>query len=309
MRVLVTGGTGYLGRAVVQALAKRGHTPVVFARHASAGDLPGVAVTGDVRDLAALTRAAEGCDAICHMAALVSLWRPRPQDFDDINVGGLRNALAAATRAGISRIVYTSSFLARPPAGRTAPLSANDYQRTKAEANRLAEAEVRGGHPMVRLYPGVIYGPGRFTQGNLVGRLVRDHLRGRLPGLVGADRPWSFAWIDDVAAAHVVAIERAAPGSSYVLGGVNAPQLELFERVRAMTGRRLPRRIAFGVANAMGLMEEARAAIFRAPPLITRGAVEIFTHDWSLDSSAAIRDLGLCVRSLDEGVAALLASL
>jgi len=309
MRVLVTGGTGYLGRAVVQALADRGHTPVVFARSASTGGLPGVAADGDVRDLTALTHAAEGCEALCHLAALVSLWRPRPRDFDDVNIGGLRNALAAAARAGISRFVYTSSFLARPPLGRTLPLSANDYQRTKAEANRMADAEVQAGHPMVRLYPGVIYGPGRFTEGNLIGRLIRDHLRGRLPGLIGADRPWSYAWIDDVAAAHVVAIERAAPGSSYVLGGVNAPQLAVFERVREITGRRLPRRIPFGIANAIGLIEETRAAIFRSPPLLTRGAVEIFTHDWSLDSGAAIRDLDLRVRSLEQGVATLLASL
>ena len=309
MRVLVTGGTGYLGQAVVQALVDRGHTPIVFARRATAGQAPGIAADGDVRDLAALTRAAEGCDALCHMAALVSLWRPRPQDFDDVNIGGLRNALAAATRAGISRVVYTSSFLARPPAGRTTPLRANDYQRTKAEANRVAEDQVQAGHPMVRLYPGVIYGPGRLTEGNLIGRLVRDHLRGRLPGLVGADRPWSFAWIDDVAAAHVAAVERAAPGSSYVLGGVNATQAALFERVREITGRRVPRRIAFGIADSLGLIEETRAAIFRTRPLITRGAVEIFRHDWSLDSAAAIRDLGLRVRPLEQGVAALLVSL
>ena len=309
MRVLVTGGTGYLGQAVVRALADRGHTPVVFARGALASGLPGVAADGDVRDLPALTRAVRGCDALCHMAALVSVWRRRAQDFDDVNIGGLRNALAAAASAGISRIVYTSSFLARPPVGQTQPLRANDYQRTKAEANRVADVEVQRGHPMIRLYPGVIYGPGRFTEGNLVGRLIRDHLHGRLPGLIGADRPWSYAWIDDVAAAHAVALERAAPGSSYVLGGVNVPQMDVFEQVRAITGRRLPRRIPFGVAKAMGVLEEARAALFRSPPLLTRGVVEIFAHDWSLDSRGAINDLDFCIRPLKQGVAELVASL
>ena len=75
MKVLVTGGTGYLGRAVVQALAARGHDLVVFARTASRSGLPGAAVDGDVRDRAALERAAAGCDAISHSAALVSIWR------------------------------------------------------------------------------------------------------------------------------------------------------------------------------------------------------------------------------------------
>src|SRR4029453_15843789 len=225
MRVLVTGGTGYLGRAVVQAFAAKGHHAVVFARSASASGLPGSAIVGDVRDVEALARAAQGCDAVCHMAALVSLWQPRRADFDDVNVGGLRNVLAAAERARVPRIVYTSSFLPRAPRGRAAPLEANDYQRTKVAADRLATEATRGGHPLIRLYPGVVYGPGELREGNLVGRLIDDHLKGRLPGLVGADRPWSYAWIDDGAAAPVAAAEHAAVGSTYELGGVNVPQM------------------------------------------------------------------------------------
>jgi farnesol dehydrogenase len=309
MRVLVTGGTGYLGRAVVHALATKGHWPVVFARSASQSRLPGSAIDGDIRDAEALARAAEGCDAICHMAALVSLWRRRRADFDDINVGGLGNALAAARGARVPRFVYTSSFLARPPRGRTAPMAANDYQRTKVAADRLATEAAREGLPVIRLYPGVVYGPGELREGNLVGRLLHDHLRGRLPGLVGADRPWSYAWITDVADAHVAAVERARPGTAYALGGVNVPQMQVFEHLRTIKGTRLPRRIPFPIARALGTVEDARAAIFRSPPLITAGTVAIFREDWSLDSGDAIRDLDLRVRPLEEGVAALLPTL
>ncbi len=309
MRVLVTGGTGYLGRAVVQALAGRGHVPVVFARSASSSRLPGFAIDGDVRDAAALARAAVGCDAICHMAALVSIWRPRRADFDDINVGGLRNALAAAERAGVPRFVYTSSFLARAPRGRSGPMDANDYQRTKVAADRVATEAAESGGPVIRLYPGVVYGPGELREGNLIGRLIHDHLNGRLPGLVGADRPWSYAWIEDVAEAHVTAVERAPLGSAYALGGVNVPQMRVFEVVRGIRGTRLPRRIPFPIATALGVAEDARAVIFRSPPLITAGTVAIFREDWSLDSGEAIRDLGFRVRPLEEGVAALLSTL
>ncbi|MGH9384580.1 MAG: NAD-dependent epimerase/dehydratase family protein [Vicinamibacterales bacterium] len=309
MRVLVTGGTGYLGRAVVHALAGKGHLPIVFARSASQSQLPGLAIDGDVRDPEALARAAEGCDAICHLAALVSLWRPRRADFDDINIGGLRNALAAVRRAGVPRMVYTSSFLARAPRGRTAPMAANDYQRTKVAADRIAVDALREGYPVIRLYPGVVYGPGELREGNLVGRLVHDHLSGRLPGLVGADRPWSYAWITDVAEGHVAAVEHAEVGSAYALGGVNVPQMRVFEHVRAIRGAKLPRRIPFPLARLLGAAEDARAAIFRSPPLITAGTVAIFREDWSLDSRAAIRDLGFHVRPLEEGVAALLATL
>jgi dihydroflavonol-4-reductase len=161
----------------------------------------------------------------------------------------------------------------------------------------------------VRLDPGVVYGPGVYSEGNLIGRMVRDHLAGRLPGLVGADRPWSYAWVEDVADAHVKAAERAAAGGAYMLGGANAPQMRVFEIVRDCTGRPLPRRIPFTIASIIGAVEDARAALFKHQPLLTRGTVEIFRHDWSLDSTAAIRDLGLRIRPLEQGVERLLALL
>jgi len=302
MKVLVTGGTGYLGRAVVSALAARGHDLVIFARSASRSGLPGTHIDGDIRDRAAVERAASGCDAISHSAALVSIWRRRPQDFDEVNVGGLRNVLAAAAALHTPRVLYTSSFVAIPPRGRTEPLAANDYQRTKVAADRLADEAVRDGSPLIRVYPGVVYGPGSFTEGNLVGRLVADHLKHQLPGLVGPENPWSYAYVDDVAAGHCAALEQGRPGGRYMLGGENAPQRRVFEIVQQLTRRRPPPRIPFPVATLMGAAEELRVTLFGGTPLITRGAVEIFRHDWSLDSAEAIRDLGYTLTPLDEGV-------
>ena len=302
MKVLVTGGTGYLGRAVVTALASRGHEVVVFARSASRSGLPGTAIDGDIRDRAAVERAAAGCDAISHAAALVSIWRRRSADFDDINVGGLRNVLAAAAAHRTPRVLYTSSFVAIPPAGRTEPLLANDYQRTKVEADRIAGQAVADGAPLVRVYPGVVYGPGTFTEGNLVGRLIADHLEHKLPGLVGPEQRWSYAYVDDVAAGHCAALERGRVGGRYALGGENAPQRRVFEILQQLTGRRPPPRIPFPIAALMGAAEELRVTLFGGTPLITRGAVEIFRHDWSLDSAEAIRDLGYSLTPLDAGV-------
>ena len=309
MKVLVTGGTGYLGRAVVHALAARGHALVVFARRASGSGLPGALVDGDVRDCAAFERAAKGCDAICHCAALVSIWRRRREDFDEINVGGLRNALAVAAARGITRILYTSSFVAIAPPDRTTPLEANDYQRTKVAADRLATEAVGNGVPLVRVYPGVVYGPGLHTEGNLVGRLIADHLKGRLPGLVGPEQAWSYAYVDDVAAGHCAALELGRPGGRYALGGDNVPQRRVFEIVEQLTGRRPPLRIPFPVADALGAAEELRVTLLGGTPLITRGAVEIFRHDWSLDSADAVRELGYAITPIAEGVRRTLASI
>ena len=302
MRVLVTGGTGYLGAAIVRALAARGHAPVVFARRASSAALPGIAIDGDIRDLPALRSAASGADAIIHAAALVSLWQPRPVEFHEINVGGLHNVLDAVRTLGIQRLVYTSSFLALPPAGATTPLAANEYQRTKCEARDVALAAARGGAPIVTLFPGVVYGPGAATEGNLVGRLLRDHLAGRLPGVIGAAHQWSFAYVDDVAGAHVTAIETAHAQGEYTLGGENAPQMRAFEIARQQTGVALPRRIPAALAYAGAAMAEARTRVTGRPPIVTRGAVEIFLHDWPMNSDRSIRELSYRITPLAEGI-------
>jgi len=309
MRILVTGGTGYLGRACVRAYHARGHELVVFARSATRSGLPGTLVDGDIRDRSALERAAAGCDAISHAAALVSIWRRRSADFDDVNVGGLRNVVTVADALKMSRVLYTSSFVAIPPRGRSTALEANDYQRTKVAADRLAATAVGNGTPFVRVYPGVVYGPGSFTEGNLVGRLIADHLRGRLPGLVGPENPWSYAFVEDVAAGHCGALERGRIGGRYLLGGENATQRRVFEIVQQVTGRRPPSRIPFPIAGALGAAEELRVWLLGGTPLITRGAVEIFRHDWSLDSSEAVRDLGYTITPLADGLKTTIASI
>jgi nucleoside-diphosphate-sugar epimerase len=309
MRVLVTGGTGYLGSAIVRALVKRGHEPIVFARRVS--DVGGGvrAIAGDLRSRPSVEDAVAQADAVCHTGALVSLWRQQPSDFDDVNVLGTWHVLDACRAHRTSRIVYTSSFLAMPPAGATQPMQANDYQRTKVQALALVRQAVDAQLPVVTMIPGVIYGPGPATEGNLVGRLLRDHLGGRLPAIVGPDRLWPFVWVDDVAEAHAVALERGVGGREYALGGEVAPQKRIFEIARDVTGRRPPWTMPGWIAHAAGALEEARAGMTGRPPLITRGAVAIFRRDWPLDSGPAGVDLGFRPLRVAKGITQLLGDL
>lgn len=309
MRVLVTGGTGYLGSAIVRALAREGHEPIVFARGAAARSRPGRAITGDIRDTRAVTAAAADVEAICHTAALVAQWRRDPSEFDAINVGGLQSVLSAARERAVPRVVYTSSFLALPPADSPHALTANHYQRTKVAARDVARRAAAEGVPVVTLYPGVIYGPGPATEGDLVGRLMRDHLRGRLPAVIGPERLWSFTFIEDVADAHVAALTRPQPAREYIVGGVNAPQAAIYEFLRESCGRPLPRRMPTLAASVAALANELYASMMKRAPLLDRGVVEIFGHDWSLDSSAAEAELGLRMTPLPEGLARTLAAL
>ena len=130
-----------------------------------------------------------------------------------------------------------------------------------------------------------------------------------LSGIVGADRVWSYAYIDNVAEAHVAALVHGRPGGEYPLGGENAPQLRIFDVVRDVRGTPLPRRLPFGLAGAAGGLEELRAWMFGTTPLITRGVVEIFRHDWPLDSRRSIDELSYQVTPVVEGLRATLAAL
>jgi farnesol dehydrogenase len=315
MKVLLVGGTGFLGKNVARRLQARGHELRILAREAS--DLSGLPaeaeiVRGDVTDPDSLKRGAEGCGAVFHMAALVKMWVPDRARFDAVNVGGLRNALAAAQGAG-ARLVYTSSFIAIGPAGPTPADETrvhpgdhyrNDYERTKALADGIAREAAAAGADVVMLYPGVVYGPGDLTDGNLVVKMVVDHLHGRFPGIIGpGDRLWSYSFVEDVADGHVAALEKGRKGERYFLSGDNVAMNDFFETLRAVTGVAPPRRhIPYGVASALGWSLWAWAELTGHPPLLTHEVVGVFKEHWAYASAKAERELGYRPLSLEEGL-------
>lgn len=315
MKVLITGGTGFLGKSVARRLAAHGHSLRLIARERS--DLSGLPrdaeiVRGDVTDADSLRRAAAGCGAVCHMAALVKMWVPDRRRFDEVNVGGLRNALAAAQEAA-ARLVYTSSFIAIGPTSaepadesRVHPgLSyRNDYERTKALADAVAREAAAAGRDVVMLYPGVVYGPGDLTDGNLVVKMVADHLAGRFPGIIGpGHRLWSYAFVEDVAEGHVAALEKARAGERYFLSGENVAMNDFFRTLHDVAGVAPPRmHIPYGVASLMGYSLYLWAELTGKPPLLTHEVVDVFREHWAYSSAKAERELGYKTTPLKEGL-------
>jgi NAD+-dependent farnesol dehydrogenase len=314
MKVLLTGGTGFLGKNVARALVGRGHEVRLLAREGSnltglpAGDI----VRGDVCDAASLRRAAEGCQAVLHMAALVKMWVPEREVFDRVNVEGLRAALAASEAVG-ARLVYTSSFMAiGPTAAQPADESQihsghsfrNDYERTKAHADVIAREAAAAGRDVVLLYPGVVYGPGDRTAGNIVVNMIADHLRGRFPGIIGpGDRLWSYAFVEDVAAGHVDALEKGRAGERYLLAGENVSMNDFFRLLAEASGVPAPRlHIPYAAAGALGWMLYAWAELTGMEPLLTHEVVGVFREHWSYTSAKAQRDLGYRTTSLRDGL-------
>ncbi len=171
MKILVTGGTGFLGREVARLLLAGGHQTTLLVRPGrKPSDLEaGLAtVPGDVTDASSLAAALgrdDGFQAVLHMAALVQMWMPDRRVFDQVNVQGLLNVLAAARAAKVERVVYSSSFMALGPSrGRprreedlpAGPPFHNDYQRTKYLADQIARERMADGWPLTTVYPGVV---------------------------------------------------------------------------------------------------------------------------------------------------------
>lgn len=315
MKVLLTGGTGFLGKNVARRLRSAGHALRVLAREGShLQGLPEDAeiARGDVTDADSMARAASGCEAVCHMAGLVKAWVPDRRRFDDVNVGGLRNALTAARGSG-ARLVYTSSFIAIGPAG---PEPAdetslhpggryrNDYERTKALADAVAREAAAGGQDVVMLYPGVVYGPGEMTDGNLVVRMVADHLAGRFTAIIGpGDRLWSYAFVEDVAAGHVAAVEGGRKGERYFLGGENVDMNGFFATLSRITAVPPPRlHVPYAAASLLGLALVGWAELTGQPPVLTHEVVKVFREHWAYSSAKAIGELGYRPTPLEEGL-------
>jgi nucleoside-diphosphate-sugar epimerase len=326
VRVLVTGGGGFLGGAVVRGLLARGDEVVSVAR----GDYPhlralGVhAVRGDLADAGTALRAAEGCDAVVHVAAKAGIWGP-DADYERSNVTATAQVLRACREHGIARLVHTSTpsvvhggadIRGGDESLPYAERYASAYPRTKAVAERavLAAADDRLG--TVALRPHLVWGPGD-TQ--LVPRVLDRARRGRLRFVGGGDAPIDTTYVDDAVAAHLCALDRVAPGEAcsgrayFVTSGDPRPVREVVNAILAAAG--LPpetRSVPLPVAEAAGgLIERGWRLLGRAdePPMTRFLARQLATAHW-FDLTAARRDLGYAPQvGLDEGFRRLAASL
>lgn len=328
MKVLVTGASGLLGRAVAAATLVAGHEVRTFQRRPSG--VPGASdLLGSVTDAAALARAVDGVDAVVHLAAKVSL-AGDPAEFDTVNVGGTRALLAAfsaaaandaATDAGARRFVYVSSpsvahagaSIVGEPAMPADPVRARgDYARTKAQAELLSLAADSPGLHVVAVRPHLVWGPGD-TQ--LVARIVDRARSGRLPLLGHGAALIDTTYIDNAAAAIVAALERAdeVHGRSYVItNGEPRPVAELLAGICAAAGVRAPAwRVPAGLARTAGSVIEAAWRIrpgVDEPPMTRFLAEQLSTAHW-FDQRQTRADLHwVPAVSLDEGFRRLAAS-
>lgn len=308
---LVTGGTGFLGGAIVERLLADGRVVKALARSdESAGALRALGaepVLGDVLDAEGLTAAMRGCEVVYHAAGVNALCLRDRSPLFEVNVRGSRNVVHAAAAAGVRRVVYTSSAAAlgeaRGTVGKeTSPHRGwflSNYERSKYEAEQAVLAAAREtGTEIVYVNPASVQGPGRATGS---ARLLLEYLNGRLKAVV--DSTISLVDIADCTEGHLLAEVRGEPGERYVLSGATLTVREAVRLLERLTGIDAPvRALPPAVATAAAVAVEAAARLRRTTPRVCRDLVRTALHGHAYDGSRAARELGLSYTPLEETI-------
>jgi dihydroflavonol-4-reductase len=301
-RVFLTGGSGLIGGALARRLAERGDEVVAMARSDEAEQKLAAGgarvVRGDVLDEDAMAAGMAGCALAYHVAGVNTMCPTDPSALFHVNVRGAEAAVRAAARAGVPRVVLTSSAASLGEARGTVGTEASAhrgsylsvYERSKHEGERAAfEAARRAGVELVSINPSSVQGPGRAGG---TGRILIAYLNGRLPAFL--DTQVSLVDIADCVEGHLLGAERGVPGERYVLNGATLSSREALDIVAELSGvlrkvRFLPPRVA---AAAAALVEAGFRARGRQPP-VCREMVRTLVHGHRYDGSRAQRELGL----------------
>jgi dihydroflavonol-4-reductase len=313
---VVTGGTGFVGAAVVRRLVSAGHRVRVLARASNPrrllAGLPVEIVDGDLADATSLQRCLQGCRLLFHAAAMYTLWARDRRLFYEVNVEGTRRILHAAAEAGVGRVVYTSTVgvLGIPIDGRPGteetPVGladmVGDYKRSKFLAEEVAREFARQGLPVVIVNPSTPVGPGDIKP-TPTGQMIVDFLRGKMWGYV--DTGLNLVDVDDVAAGHVLAAERGKPGERYILGGRNLSLRAIFDILGPIAGMRSPRiKVSAGVIMPLARLSEWVADhVTSRPPLVAVDAVNMARKRMFFDASKAVRNLGMPQSPVEDALA------
>jgi nucleoside-diphosphate-sugar epimerase len=311
MKYLVTGATGFIGGRLVRLLRQGGHQITALVRDpAQAEVLADLGVTlarGDVTDRESMRAPMQGVDGLFHVAGWYKIGTRDKAEGRMVNVLGTRNVLELMQELRIPKGVYTSTLAVNSdthglPADESYRYSGrhlSEYDRTKAEAHRIAEQFIARGLPLVIVMPGLVYGPGdsSITRNTLV-----NYLQRRLP-LVPRKTAFSWAHVEDIAQAHRLAMEKGRPGETFIVCGPTHTFIEALQMANTLTGIPLPRIASPLLLKALSVPMGMLERLFPLPPHYTAEGLRVTAGVTYIgDDAKARRELGYCPRPLEAGL-------
>jgi nucleoside-diphosphate-sugar epimerase len=310
MKYFVTGATGFIGQRLVKQLRQGGHEVVAVVRDPGrVRDLEATLVKGDVTDVDSLRTGMEGCDGVFHLAGWYKIGVKDKRPGRAINIDGTRNVCQAMLDAKVPKGVYTSTVAVFSDTHGEVPderyhftgRHISEYDRTKAEAHDIAAEFISRGLPLVIVQPGLVYGP---DDQSAIGQAFRKYLRRQLPLLPGGCE-YCWAFVDDIARAHILAMEKGAVGETYIVCGPRHSLVEAMGMARKITGIAPPRLTA--PPWLMRALSSVMAVVEKVVPVPEDYSSEYLRVSAGVtylgDNAKARRELGYAPRPLEEGLA------
>ena len=317
MKVFVTGGTGFIGARLTEKLIESDHEVTLLARNPSmvpyAGNEKVTILKGDLSDRDLLIKGMKSCDWVFHMAAYAKPSYKDPSVVTGINVDGTVNVFEAALESGVRKVVFTSTAGTMSYSHDGMPVDEETnknpelhtlYEKTKAEAEKIAVDYTAKGLDVVIVNPTRVYGPGRLSESNSVTRIIKLYMSGlwRInPG--DGSSTGNYVYVDDVAEGHILAARHGRGAERYILGGENHSFSRLFDTIGTAAGKkRILVKLPAGLMKAIVKIITFFSGIFRISPPITRDFLDKYLRDWIMSSDKAVRELGYRITPLSEGV-------
>jgi dihydroflavonol-4-reductase len=319
VKVFVTGGTGFIGSAVVRQLRARGDEVVALvrtpAKAAALEELGCALVPGDLNDERAIRAGMEGCDAVIHAAAVYEVGIPASerQSMREANVGGTKRVLGAALEAGIGKVVYVSTVgafgnthgqIVDESYEHPADSFTSEYEKTKWEAHQVAERLIGEGLPGVIVQPGGVYGPGDTSP---TGVLLDQFLSGKVPLIPFPEFGICLSHVEDIAGGIILALDQGKIGEAYILSGPATTVREAIGVVAAATGKKAPKHaLPAGLMKALTPIGPLVGKLMGQPPNLRELIASADGVTFWASHEKATRELGYQPRGLEEGLRALL---
>ena len=319
-RVLITGASGFIGSAIVRTFLNARFKVRVLVRSSSPREnfagLPVEIAFGDLKDKRSIAAALKDVRFLIHAAADYRLWTRKPSELMAANVLGTANIMEEALKAGVEKIVYTSSVctLAHPSPSDPAneehshdgAEAFNPYKRSKILAENVVRNLIsEAGLPAVIVNPSAPVGP-RDIKPTPTGRIIVECAAGRMPAYV--DTGLNLVHVDDVAQGHLAALRRGVVGERYILGGQNLRLRDILAEISGQTGRQPPRvKLPVPAVYPFAVASEAVAWCTGKEPFATRDSLRMARQCMYFNDVKARKELGYTSRPYEQGISDALA--